>query len=168
MSTTWTKEYDRAIRQVTEWMAACEREQAATVDSVVNGWNTELINRRANLRDAHLAAQELLAHSWSQAELQEATKVVGNLVCLAAGCEALRRQMSDTAHIERALSERRQLTAHSLEEARAELVRIIRATGRPARETDAYSLPPAALTELQALGRQDHAADVAELERAAA
>lgn len=127
-SATWTKEYDRAIKQVYEWMTAVEREQAATVDSVVQGWNSELINRRADLRDAHLAAIELLSRSWSKASLQEATKVVGDLVCLADGCEALQSRMSNTAYIERALSERRQLAAQKLDEARAELLRITQAT----------------------------------------
>lgn len=138
-SATWTKEYDRAIKKVVEWMAAAEREEAATVDSVVQAWNTELIDRRASLRDAHLAAMDLLSRSWTKAELQEATKVVGNLVCLADGCETLRRQMSDTAHIERALSERRQLTNQSLDEARAELLQIARAT---AVEVGAQELRP--------------------------
>lgn len=127
-SATWTKEYDRAIKTVVEWMSAVEREEAATVDSVVKGWNTELIERRADLRDAHLAAMELLSRSWTRAELQEATKVVGDLGRLAAICDGLKRQMADIPYIERALAERRQLAAQKLDAARAELLRISQVT----------------------------------------
>lgn len=169
----WTKEYDRSLRSVMECMAVAQRDAAATVDSISRELADELVKRRATLRNEHLAAQEALAQAWKSDSLKECTKVVGNLVCLALAVEQMQDRMSDTANLEKILIARRHTSAGRLDAARAELLRIIRATQpRPARETSAYAcecaLPPAAMAELQSLGRQDHAAELAELDRAAA
>lgn len=168
----WTKEYDRAIKRVLECMAAVEREDSATVESVQREWAQELERRRATLQQDHAIVSKALADAWRSEALTVAAKQVHHLVYLATSVEQLKRQIDDVDHISKALIARRDVVHQQLDDARVELVRIIQATAkpqpRPARETDAYALPPAAIAELQSLSRQDHAADLAELDRAAA